>query len=90
MAEVVNKDQPAVDDLPEGMSMHNIARECWREYVYDDGTYQITQPVTLFLKQDEKGDSHRVLDARGVVHYVKRGWRAIRWKNLPGGRVVEF
>ncbi|MER8640985.1 hypothetical protein [Mesorhizobium sp. M1252] len=66
---------------PEGFSQHDITVEAWREYHYGDGTYFIKGPTTLFLKRDDRGDSHRVVDANGVTHYPRRGWLAISWRS---------
>ncbi|RWH49627.1 MAG: hypothetical protein EOR34_10485 [Mesorhizobium sp.] len=63
------------------MDTAEIKTEVYREYVYPDGAiYHIDNPVQLWWKRDEKGDSHRVLDIAGVTHYPIRGWLAIRWK----------
>lgn len=63
------------------MHERDITTEEWREYRYAGGErYRIEQPSRLFLKQDDKGDSHRILDREGVTHYVRRGWVAIAWR----------
>lgn len=61
----------------------NISNESWRSYVYldEDGNdieYTIFDPVTLYMKESDT-DSHRVVDADGVCHYITKGWVAIRW-----------
>lgn len=62
------------------MTELEITTEEWREYRYSSGeTYRIEKPVRLWLKSDEKGDSHRVIDTSGVTHYPRRGWVAIAW-----------
>jgi hypothetical protein len=62
------------------MDQNDISTEQWREYDYGNGiAYRVENPLTLYRKTDEKGDSHRVVDAAGVTHYPKRGWVGIRW-----------
>jgi hypothetical protein len=57
-----------------------ITTEEWREYRYSNGdVYRIENPTHLWLKSDERGDSHRILDADGSTHYPRRGWVAIVW-----------
>jgi len=71
-----------------GMSLHDVSSEEWREYVYADGAiFRVDCPRSLYLKQDERGDSHRVVDKQGVTHYPRRGWIGLRWKSSPE---VEF
>lgn len=54
--------------------------EKYREYQYTDGfTYRVEAPVTLWIKTKPEGDSHRVLDASGITHYIPAGWRVLRW-----------
>jgi len=57
-----------------------ITTEVWREYRYGNGdVYRVDNPVRLWSKSDERGDSHRVLDVGGSTHYPRRGWVAIVW-----------
>lgn len=57
-----------------------ITTEVWREYRYGNGdVYRVDKPVRLWFKTDDRGDSHRVLDADGNTHYPRRGWVAIVW-----------
>lgn len=71
--------------VPEGMTRHDISVESFRVYDYGNGiAYRIERPVTLFVKRkpiSEGGDTHRVVDAEGVVHYPRPGWLAIKWGN---------
>lgn len=62
------------------MTEIEITTEEYREYRYFSGeTYRIASPRKLWTKTDERGDSHRVLDADGLTHYPRRGWVAIVW-----------
>jgi len=56
-------------------------QEVWREYVFNDMTYRIEGAIKLIVKRKPEGDSHRIIDHFGVVHYVPVGWRAIRFQN---------
>ncbi|MBA8881712.1 hypothetical protein [Phyllobacterium myrsinacearum] len=86
----VTKTPPQVHD-PEGMTKHDVSCEAWRAYAFSDGfEYMIQEPKTLWVKRKDDGDSHRILDGKGVIHYVNAGWRALRWKNLPGRPEVSF
>ena len=77
--------------VPEGMTKRDVSCEEWREYtipamvegkvVY--ATYRIVKPVTLYIKPTERGDSHRVVDSDGVMHYVRAGWINFRSKGDP-------
>lgn len=63
------------------MNKSDISKETLREYVYPNGdVYSINAPEYLYVKQDDKGDSHRVVSMDGMTHYPKRGWIAIRWR----------
>lgn len=65
---------------PSDMMVVDIQTEQFREYLFSDGTvYRIVKPTTLWVKKSDGGDSHRVLDAEGITHYIPSGWRVIRW-----------
>ncbi len=75
-----NPEDPNVH-CPEGMTCHDVSSEMRREYIFADGfTYSIENPWTLYIKRKKTGDSHRVLDAQGVVHYIPSNWRILRWE----------
>lgn len=58
----------------------DISNEAERTYVWDDGyEYTIQDPTMVACKRDMDGDSHRVIDHDGRSHYIKAGWRVIRW-----------
>ncbi|RWE37415.1 hypothetical protein [Mesorhizobium sp.] len=77
--------------VPEGLTKADVSSEMWREYVFADGfNYTVPNPITLYIKRKPEGDSHRVVDATGVIHYIPIGWRILRWKNLPDRPEVEF
>lgn len=62
----------------------DISVESWREYIFPNGAvYRISNPERLNVKRKPEGDSHRVVDALGVVHYIPAGWMALRWFQTP-------
>ena len=84
------KNEPQVHTAA-GLTKAAVISEMHREYVFNDGfTYRITNPVTLYVKRKPDGDSHRVVDADGTIHYIPVGWRVLRWVNKPGFPEVEF
>lgn len=76
----------------EGMTgPHDLTKEAWREYLLPGGdTYKITLPVALYVRRKELGDSHRVLDAAGIVHYVPERWTILRWQPKTPADPVQF
>lgn len=76
---------------PEGMTKSDVTVEAWREYVFSDGfVYRVADPCILYVKRKPEGDSHRVVDREGVIHYVPTGWRILRWHNKAGAPEVAF
>lgn len=66
---------------PEGFTQHDISVETERTYIYGNGSeLHIPSPETLFLKRDERGDSHRIVTKDGFTYYPNRGWIGIKWK----------
>lgn len=94
------RESDMVDDrkevlCPLDMERHDISIEQWREYVWPNAgsteiVYRIEAPETLFIRTTERGDSHRVVDVNGVVHYIPAGWQVMRWKVKPGNHDVLF
>lgn len=70
----------------EELKFYDIAElEEWREYVFsDNNVYRIEKPVKLHVKRHDNGDSHRVIDAAGIRHYVPAGWIAMRFSGQWG------
>lgn len=63
----------------------DISSEEFRIYTYADGsTFRIEQPATLYVIEDEKGDTHRVVDKSGVTHRPERNFVGISWKPAEG------
>lgn len=65
-----------------------IENEAWRSYKFvRDGQVvetTIIQPVKLNVKRSAGGDSHRIIDAQGVSHYIPAGWVHLSWKGKSG------
>lgn len=63
----------------------NVTSELYRTYTYADGSqFRIDSPAELHVLEDDKGTSHRIIDADGVTHRPSRGWVGISWKPKPG------
>lgn len=50
------------------MQEFSLEVETYREYDFGGRVYRIDNPIKLFLKEGSK--AHRVLDDKGVIHYV--------------------
>ena len=68
------------------LKFSDISSETYREYVYkekeDITIIKIINPVALNVNPISGG--HRVWDANGVSHYIKPGWKEIRWEVKKG------
>jgi len=63
----------------------DISSEAHRVYTYGDGsTFRIEEPAALFIIEDDRGASHRVVDKSGATHRPERGWVGISWKAHDG------
>jgi hypothetical protein len=63
----------------------DITTEQSRTYTYANGaTFTIEAPTTLYIIEDERGTSHRVVDANGATHRPERGWVGISWTAKEG------
>lgn len=71
----------------------DLRAERYREYVKLSTleVYRIDRPIALYYR--DGGSTHRVVDARGMVHCVPFGHDAgfiLRWKALEGFDPVSF
>lgn len=65
----------------------NISNESYRLYRYQKGeNIMIRNPKTLYI--DSNGD-HKVADAEGQTHIVKKGWMHLKFK-LHDGAIPEL
>jgi hypothetical protein len=61
----------------DGFISRDISKEPFRAYMYPYGEeYIIDKPMTLLLKESDT-DSHRVIDAQGMCHVIRKDWLAI-------------
>ncbi len=73
------------------MKRQDLSKEVSRTYHYDSGEkLVIDNPSELYWKQDNRGDSHRILTSTGEVFYPKRGWLAISWIPEDMSEPVQF
>ena len=72
------------------MKKYDISAESGRTYEYPDGSSKtIKSPITLFIK--EGGTGHRILDDKGVVHWVPVNERYfLSWKPKDSDNPVQF
>jgi hypothetical protein len=54
----------------------DLTDEQYRVYEYPDKEVKIMNPVALNVS---KSGGHRVLDGKGVSHYLPAGWRHLYW-----------
>lgn len=63
----------------------DISTEQSRTYTYANGdTFTINEPSGLHVINDERGTTHRVVDASGATHRPERGWVGISWVAKEG------
>ncbi len=63
----------------------DISSEQSRTYTYASGaTFTIKAPTGLHVINDDRGTSHRVVDAYGATHRPERGWVGISWVAKDG------
>jgi hypothetical protein len=63
----------------------------WREYDFQGRVYLITNPIAFWHR--EGGETHRVLDDKGVVHIVPAPGHfgcVLRYKKADGFEPVKF
>jgi len=60
----------------------DISTEEWRCYIWDVNgeEYWINNPQWLAISET----GHRVLDAKGISHYIPFGWHLLKWKAREG------
>ena len=50
----------------------------------------IYNPTKLNIKRKPEGDSHRVQDKFGRVHYIPAGWRHLYWVPIDSNKPADF
>lgn len=67
--------------------------ELYRCYIFPDGSeVRIEEPIKVGLKKKHRdwgGNGHRLIDSRGVCHYVPPGWIHLYWV-VKEGIVYEW
>jgi hypothetical protein len=58
----------------------DISSELYREYTFADGKVRIEAPTHLSVSEN----GHRVLDAKGISHYIPLGWVHLEWLAADG------
>jgi len=67
------------------MDFADISNEEYRSYEFaNGGIVTIHEPVKLNVKRKPEGDSHRIIDAAGVSHYIPAGWIHLSWRGKNG------
>jgi len=70
---------------PIALEFADISNESYRTYHFPDGSaVTIYDPLKLNVKRKLNGDSHRIIDANGVSHYIPAGWNHLEWKGKNG------
>ena len=69
-----------------------IDLELWREYdfITDTGivvTLKIAAPLVLHVS---KSGGHRIIDSKGIAHYIPYKWIALRWDNTESAVRLQF
>jgi len=60
----------------------DITSEIYRKYEYTDGgQIIIDKPTHLNIS---KSGGHRILDEKGISHYIQSGWIHLSWETHPG------
>ena len=64
------------------LEFSEIQSEEYRTYRWSDG-FEVTIKEPTHLNVSENG-GHRLLDKKGVSHYVPSGWKYLYWKAFKG------
>jgi hypothetical protein len=65
-----------------GLKFVDISSEKYREYVFSiDKSVVIAEPLMLNVSSS---GGHRVFDAKGVSHYIPKGWHHLKWEAKVG------
>jgi len=64
----------------------SVSSEAWRTYEWLDGdkSTQLTICDPLYVSINPTNGGHRVLDAKGVSHYIQPGWKHLFWQAKAG------
>lgn len=73
------------------MEEFNLLTESWRECDFGGRTYRIERPKKLYFRKG--GTTHRVVDAKNVVHCVPAPGNngcVLRWESKDSKKPVDF
>lgn len=83
---LIGKDKP--DNTAGQLEFKDVSTEIYRVYEFPDGKIvKINKPVKLNVS---KSGGHRILDEKGVSHYVPSGWVHLYWKVKDGMEPFSF
>lgn len=83
---MIGKDKP--DNTVGQLEFKDVSTEIYRVYEFPDGKIvKINKPVKLNVS---KSGGHRILDEKGVSHYVPSGWVHLYWKVKDGMEPFSF
>ena len=84
---------PEYTDNPD-LIFQDISTELWRKYQYPQGLeVKIQKPVAVCVSnkhRDFGGNGHRIVDDRGVSHYIPAGWIHLSWQAKEGAKPYNF
>jgi hypothetical protein len=64
------------------LEFKSIDHEVYREYTFNNGVkVKINNPLWLNVSAS---NGHRILDAKGVSHYIPSGWIHLTWEVSDG------
>lgn len=79
------------------LKFQDLSDELYRSYCFADGSIvTITNPVAVCVKQSSAApkvgasQSHRVVDQRGMSHYIAPGWLQLSWCPRAGKKAVAY
>ena len=76
------------------LEFRDISSEKWRVYVYPGGEeIAVKKPLAVCVTSRYRnygGNSHRIVDGKGVSHYMPAGWIHIYWKRKKGTKPFLF
>lgn len=71
-----------------GLEFKDLSDEIYRTYEFPDGKIvKIYKPLKLNVS---KSGGHRVLDEKGISHYIPAGWIHLQWKVKDGKSPFAF
>ena len=64
------------------VEFHDISQELYRTYAFPGGeTVTIEEPTFIYVS---KSGGHRIIDKKGISHYIPCGWKHLQFKVKDG------